>query len=88
MANVWIDMERQGKFVTIKVKDDGYGFDEQSARRIFERFYRVDKSRSRMLGGTGLGLSIVKHIALLYDGEASVKSTPNVGSTFKVILKI
>ncbi|HHU53401.1 MAG TPA: hypothetical protein GXZ43_04905 [Clostridiaceae bacterium] len=87
-GNVWIDMERQGKFVTIKVKDDGYGFDEQSARRVFERFYRVDKSRSRMLGGTGLGLSIVKHIALLYDGEASVKSTPNVGSTFKVILKI
>ncbi|MGI6579783.1 MAG: sensor histidine kinase [Saccharofermentanales bacterium] len=87
-GNVWIKLERQGKFVTIKVKDDGYGFDEQSAKRVFERFYRVDKSRSRMLGGTGLGLSIVKHIALLYDGEASVKSTPNKGSTFKVILKI
>ncbi|NLM18696.1 MAG: hypothetical protein GX217_01570 [Clostridiaceae bacterium] len=87
-GNIWIDLRRKGRFVTIKVKDDGYGFDEQSAKRVFERFYRVDKSRSRMLGGTGLGLSIVKHIALLYDGEASVKSIPDKGSTFKVILKI
>lgn len=87
-GNIWIDLKRKGRFVTIKVKDDGYGFDEQSAKRVFERFYRVDKSRSRILGGTGLGLSIVKHIALLYDGEASVKSIPDKGSTFKVILKI
>ncbi|NLJ71141.1 MAG: PAS domain-containing protein [Clostridiaceae bacterium] len=87
-GNIWIDLKRKGRFVTIKVKDDGYGFDEQSAKRVFERFYRVDKSRSRMLGGTGLGLSIVKHIALLYDGEASVKSIPDKGSTFKVMLKI
>ena len=87
-GSVWIDLEREAEYVTIKVKDDGFGIDEQSVRRVFERFYRVDKSRSRSLGGTGLGLSIVKHIALLYDGEATVQSTPNLGTTFTVRLKI
>lgn len=87
-GSVWLAVERSEEYVTIKVKDDGYGLDDQSAKRVFERFYRVDESRSRMLGGTGLGLSIVKHIALLYEGEATVESTPNIGSTFTVNLKI
>lgn len=75
-------------YVYIEVEDNGYGFDQGSAKRIFERFYRVDKSRSKKLGGTGLGLSIVKHIALLYDGEAMVSSQPGQGTKFTIKLKI
>ncbi|HQJ25433.1 MAG TPA: ATP-binding protein, partial [Bacillota bacterium] len=54
--------------------------------RVFERFYRVDKSRSRELGGTGLGLAIVKHIARSLKGEATVSSSPGAGSTFTVTI--
>ncbi|NLJ94994.1 MAG: GHKL domain-containing protein [Clostridiaceae bacterium] len=87
-GKVWINIEKPGKYVYITVKDNGYGFSESASKRIFERFYRIDKSRSRELGGTGLGLSIVKHIAMLYDGEVSVKSIPNKSTTFTVKLKI
>ena len=83
-----INIEKPGKYVYITVKDNGYGFSESASKRIFERFYRIDKSRSRELGGTGLGLSIVKHIAILYDGEVSVQSIPNKSTTFTVKLKI
>lgn len=86
-GKVWVKLERQGEFVLIEVKDNGFGFSNEHSKRVFERFYRVDKSRSKELGGTGLGLSIVKHIALLYDGEVSVDSKPGVGSTFRVKLK-
>jgi two-component system phosphate regulon sensor histidine kinase PhoR len=54
--------------------------------RLFERFYVVDKSRSRQVGGTGLGLAIVKHIVMLHGGEVSVHSTPGVGTRFSVLL--
>ncbi|MGH9902827.1 MAG: ATP-binding protein, partial [Pyrinomonadaceae bacterium] len=54
--------------------------------RIFERFYRVDRARSRALGGTGLGLAIVKHLARAHGGEAAVRSTPGHGSTFSIEL--
>ena len=64
------------------------GIEPEHLERIFERFYRVDKSRSREMGGTGLGLSIVKHIAQLYEGQAKVESQIGVGSVFTVILKI
>lgn len=74
--------------VRIQVHDTGYGILPEHRERIFERFYRVDKSRSRAQGGTGLGLSIVKHIAQLYDGQAKVESEPGKGSTFTVDLKI
>jgi two-component system phosphate regulon sensor histidine kinase PhoR len=66
-----------------EVRDSGVGIPEEDQPRIFERFYRVDKARSRELGGTGLGLSIVKHIVTLHGGELSVTSTPGRGSAFR-----
>jgi len=72
--------------VAIEVVDSGIGIPEEDLGRVFERFYVVDKSRSRKAGGTGLGLSIVKHIVLLHGGRIDLKSTPGVGSTFRVFL--
>lgn len=74
--------------IEIRVADNGYGIPQEHTERIFERFYRVDKGRSREMGGTGLGLSIVKHIAQLYAGNVSVKSQLGIGSEFIVSLKI
>jgi two-component system phosphate regulon sensor histidine kinase PhoR len=71
-----------GGMVEIHVIDQGIGIPEADLPRIFERFYRVDKARSREAGGTGLGLSIVKHIAELFGGSVRVKSRLNEGSTF------
>ena len=68
--------------IVIRVKDQGCGIEAQHLPRLFERFYRVDKARSRELGGTGLGLAIVRHIALAHRGSVSVESTVGVGSTF------
>ncbi|HVF21559.1 MAG TPA: ATP-binding protein [Pyrinomonadaceae bacterium] len=70
----------------ILVTDDGDGIPAQHLERLFERFYRVDRARSRELGGTGLGLAIVKHLALLHGGEVTVKSELGKGSTFTVHL--
>lgn len=70
----------------IDVIDQGPGIDPQGQPRLFERFYRVDKARSRQLGGTGLGLAIVKHIAIVHGGSAQVRSEPGSGSTFSIIL--
>jgi two-component system phosphate regulon sensor histidine kinase PhoR len=72
--------------VTITVRDQGCGIAKQHLPRLFERFYRVDKARSRELGGTGLGLAIVKHIALAHGGHVSVESTLGKGSTFAIHL--
>ena len=66
-----------------EVRDSGPGIPEENLPRVFERFYRVDKARSREPGGTGLGLSIVKHIVTLHGGEVSVESAPGRGSTFR-----
>lgn len=73
-----------GSGVTFAVKDNGIGIDEKHQQRIFERFYRVEKSRSRQSGGTGLGLSIVKHIAERYGASISLSSKEGVGTTVKV----
>jgi two-component system phosphate regulon sensor histidine kinase PhoR len=73
--------------IVMSVEDNGGGIPEADLPRIFERFYRVDKSRSRDLGGTGLGLSIVKHIIQLHGGTISVRSSP-AGSTFTVRLPV
>lgn len=70
----------------IEVEDQGIGIEAHHRERIFERFYRVDKARSRELGGTGLGLAIVKHIAQALGGSATVDSTPGRGSTFRITL--
>ena len=74
--------------ISISVRDHGCGRDKEHLPRLFERFYRVDKARSRQMGGTGLGLAIVKHIAQAHGGEVSVESTPGKGSTFSIHLPI
>ena len=70
------------ELTTIEVTDNGIGINETELTRLFERFYRVEKSRTRNEGGSGLGLSIVKHIIESHNQKISVKSTPGVGSQF------
>jgi two-component system phosphate regulon sensor histidine kinase PhoR len=72
----------------LSVADNGCGIAPEHHIRIFERFYRVDKARSRKLGGSGLGLSIVKHIALVHNGRVAVKSAPGKGSTFYIYIPL
>lgn len=81
-GEVSVELKRTEKEVTIEVKDTGIGMPKQHLDRIFERFYVVDKSRSKKLGGTGLGLSIVKHIVLLHNGRINVESSLNKGTKF------
>lgn len=76
----------QGDEVVVTVTDHGIGIAERDQKRIFERFYRVDKARSRATGGTGLGLSIVRHIVLEHGGSIDVRSEEGIGSTFMVRL--
>ncbi len=83
---VTIEARRQAGLIEIMVRDQGIGIPRMHQSRIFERFYRVDKARSRDAGGTGLGLAIVKHIVLAHGGRVSVESTPGKGSTFTIIL--
>ena len=73
--------------ILVEVADNGIGIDQISLNRLFERFYRVDKNRSREIGGTGLGLAIVKHILEGHNQTINVRSTKGVGSTFSFILE-
>lgn len=73
--------------VLVDIEDNGIGIAEEHFDRLFERFYRVDKSRSQKAGGTGLGLSIVKHLAFFFNAEVSVKSKLGEGTTFSVVFK-
>lgn len=85
-VDVSIDVE--GDRLLFRVADDGIGIEEEHIPRLFERFYRVDKGRSRSMGGTGLGLAIVKHILVELDGKIDVQSVYGEGTTFIVTLPI
>ena len=89
-GQVWITVkeDKEKKEAVIQVKDNGMGIPEESLPRIFERFYRVEKGRSKKAGGTGLGLSIVKHIVTYYKGTIEVKSQIDYGTTFLVRLPL
>ncbi len=83
---VSIESSIVGQEVVVAITDHGIGISKQHQDRIFERFYRVDKARSRATGGTGLGLSIVRHIVLEHGGTIEVESEEGIGSTFTVRL--
>jgi len=83
-GEVELSAERAGDRVVITVRDHGIGIPSRDLERIFERFYRVDKARSRSTGGTGLGLSIVRHVAQVHGGDVSVESAEGEGSTFRL----
>ncbi|RME10843.1 MAG: histidine kinase, partial [Aquificota bacterium] len=87
-GRVEVRVKKTGSQVKIEVEDTGIGIPREHLPFIFERFYRVDPSRSRDLGGTGLGLSIVKHIALSHGGKIEVISKEGRGSTFTVYLPL
>jgi two-component system, OmpR family, phosphate regulon sensor histidine kinase PhoR len=79
---------RRGSDVVLSVADNGPGISKEHLPRIFERFYRADKARSRELGGTGLGLAIVKHIAQLHGGRVEAESEPGRGTTIRVVMPL
>jgi len=87
-SEIVVTVQKEGKEAVISVKDHGCGIDQAHLERLFERFYRVDKARSREAGGTGLGLAIVKHIARAHHGRVSVESEPHKGSTFSIHLPL
>lgn len=87
-GKVHVRWQRSGSKVLIQVQDTGPGIAHEHQQRIFQRFYRIDKARSREHGGTGLGLSIVKHLCQAFGGNVSVQSQLGQGSTFTVELKV
>jgi two-component system phosphate regulon sensor histidine kinase PhoR len=86
-SSVRIDAVKEGGAIRVSVRDEGIGIPAEHMDRLFERFFRVDKSRSKAAGGTGLGLAIVKHIAALFGAEIEVESKLGEGSTFTVVFK-
>jgi two-component system, OmpR family, phosphate regulon sensor histidine kinase PhoR len=87
-GKVVVIIRQDGDWLEVAVKDTGIGIPQTDLARIFERFYRVDKGRSREMGGTGLGLSIVKHIVESHGGKVEVESTLNQGSTFSFTIPV
>ncbi|MEM6391337.1 MAG: ATP-binding protein [Planctomycetota bacterium] len=85
-TRVRVRVDRLAEEIVVSVIDEGRGIEPRHLARVFERFYRTDRARSRELGGTGLGLSIVKHVAETMGGRVSVDSLPGEGSTFRVHL--
>jgi two-component system phosphate regulon sensor histidine kinase PhoR len=85
-STVHVAAELRNDQIVLRVQDHGCGIPEHHLKRLFERFYRVDRARSRELGGTGLGLSIVKHIVSAHRGSVSVESAVGSGSTFSVVV--
>ena len=82
-----VSLEELGGKILVNIADDGIGIDEEDIPRIFERFFRTDKSRSRDRGGTGLGLAIVKHVIEAHNQSITVRSKPGKGSVFSFTLK-
>jgi len=85
-GEIRLGAERRGREIVLSVNDEGIGVSQEDLPRIFERFYRADKARSRELGGTGLGLSIVKHIAQLHGGRVEAESELGRSTTIRVLL--
>ena len=85
---VYVDAGRQGDRACLWVRDEGVGIPRRDQERIFERFYRVDRARSRWTGGTGLGLAIVRHVAAYHGGDVSVDSVEGEGSTFTLCVPL
>ena len=85
-GKVSLIVDEADEYIRFHVKDNGIGIEEDNLPRLFERFYRVDKDRSRNTGGTGLGLAIVKHIVEVHEGKITVESKINEGSTFTVYI--
>lgn len=87
-ALIAIDVVKKGAYVEISVNDQGHGIPEKELGQIFERFYRVDRSRNSKIPGSGLGLAIVKEIVSAHNGEISVTSDVGKGSTFIITLPV
>jgi two-component system phosphate regulon sensor histidine kinase PhoR len=83
-SKLWVSAYKENEELLFEVRDKGIGIPAEHLERIFERFYRVDRSRSREAGGTGLGLSIVRHIAMLHKGKAEAESHAGEGSVFRI----
>jgi signal transduction histidine kinase len=87
-GTIQVTLEKNQEVALVKIKDTGIGIPKDEQKNIFQRFYRVDKSRSRETGGMGLGLSIAEWIANIHQGRIEVDSELNKGSTFTVYLPI
>ena len=87
-GTVTVILKKEKKEVVLEIEDTGIGISEYDCQRIFERFYRVDKSRSKKMGGTGLGLSIVKHSVQLHKGSIHVNSKLGKGTIMTITFPI
>jgi two-component system sensor histidine kinase SenX3 len=85
---VQVRARTDGRWIDLSVEDHGIGIPRRDLERVFERFYRVDRARSRETGGTGLGLAIVRHVASNHSGEVRVESREGEGSTFTLRLPV
>ncbi|MEG2813778.1 MAG: ATP-binding protein, partial [Oscillospiraceae bacterium] len=84
-GKIFVDVLKENEKTVLSIKDTGIGIDNSQQERVFERFFRVDKSHSKETGGTGLGLSIVKHAAMLHNAKLTLKSELNKGTEIIII---